>query len=184
MDSSYSQCNQDRCAVEILGSSGRFLDIGSGPPVQYSNTYLLEQKGWSGICVDAQPMDYSGRACTFIQGTAVPVIHNRIQDVFFDYISLDIDDHTNRAVLALLEKGITFRFATIEHDKYRLGPRLQKLQQAMLSSMGYVPMFIDIKAHFDHMIVFEDWWCHPDIHQSTIAIGVTDLQALEMIRKL
>lgn len=34
---------------------GTYLDIGAAHPIEYSNTYLLYQRGWSGICVEPNP---------------------------------------------------------------------------------------------------------------------------------
>ena len=34
---------------------GRYVDIGAFHPIQYSNTYLLYENGWSGVCVEPNP---------------------------------------------------------------------------------------------------------------------------------
>ena len=60
-------------AKEILGlasetifpgvKNGFFLDVGSGDGTFNSNTKALEQKGWTGICVDPFPINMQDRRC-------------------------------------------------------------------------------------------------------------------------
>lgn len=50
---SYSQFGEDLYCLQFLPEAqGHYLDIGSGHPVRGSNTFLLYQRGWSGILVD------------------------------------------------------------------------------------------------------------------------------------
>jgi FkbM family methyltransferase len=52
----YSQAGQDKWIFEIFNfndnSPGYFLDIGAYDGVNASNSFLLEQLGWNGICVE------------------------------------------------------------------------------------------------------------------------------------
>jgi hypothetical protein len=53
---SYSQFGEDLMLSHILGyerSSGVYLDLGCYKPITWSNTYLFYQRGWSGVCIDA-----------------------------------------------------------------------------------------------------------------------------------
>ena len=62
-----SQTCQDRwIAVEVFPflRKGYFLDVGSGDGVQDSNTKVLEDLGWEGVCIDPFPTNMSGRRCT------------------------------------------------------------------------------------------------------------------------
>jgi FkbM family methyltransferase len=43
--------------------NGFFLDVGSGDGTFMSNTKALEQKGWTGICVDPFPRNMQDRSC-------------------------------------------------------------------------------------------------------------------------
>jgi FkbM family methyltransferase len=50
---SFSQCAEDVIASTLIDTGlGRYIDIGSGHPVQGSNTYALYRQGWSGLLVD------------------------------------------------------------------------------------------------------------------------------------
>ncbi len=58
----FSQFGEDKWLVEnnILPEKGFFLDIGAGDWKLLSNTYYLEQHGWDGLCVDADPRQLVG----------------------------------------------------------------------------------------------------------------------------
>ena len=182
---SYGQAHQDLAAAELFKASGKYLEIGSGSPVRESNTYLLDTDfGWSGICVDVDHWDYSCRSCHFARGDAVQWIPDNIKGEVFDYISFDIDDATTLAVKVALENGVRFKFATVEHDKYRCGYQHQNQQHQLLSAAGYVPMFIDLPTKWDDKMHFEDWWCHPDVCNRTLGVGTRPAEALEKIKSL
>lgn len=58
----YSQDGQDSILYQFFKikeiNNGFFLDVGSVDGIHFSNTYLLEKFGWSGICVEAHPSYY------------------------------------------------------------------------------------------------------------------------------
>ncbi|MDC3376511.1 FkbM family methyltransferase [Candidatus Nanopelagicales bacterium] len=50
---SYSQFGEDAVINRLLdGERRKYLDIGAGHPVRYSNTYSFYRRGWSGILVE------------------------------------------------------------------------------------------------------------------------------------
>jgi hypothetical protein len=52
----YSQAGQDQWVVDTLGDHvGYFVDVGAYDGVQTSNTFALEQMGWTGVCIEASP---------------------------------------------------------------------------------------------------------------------------------
>lgn len=55
----YSQEGQDTLLKQFFDSkkikNGFFLDVGSVDGIHFSNTYMLESEGWTGICVEAHP---------------------------------------------------------------------------------------------------------------------------------
>jgi FkbM family methyltransferase len=61
-----SQIGQDKWVLATVFpgvTDGFFLDVGSGDGIVHSNTYTLEQKGWTGICIDPFPTNMEGRRC-------------------------------------------------------------------------------------------------------------------------
>lgn len=55
---SYAQSGEDIVADVELGrrKNGFYVDIGAYHPKLFSNTYLFYKRGWSGICVDPNPL--------------------------------------------------------------------------------------------------------------------------------
>jgi hypothetical protein len=71
----YSQMGQDKWVSETVFpgvKNGFFLDVGSGDGTFLSNTKALEQRGWTGICVDPFPRNMQDRSCQFSK-TLYPV---------------------------------------------------------------------------------------------------------------
>lgn len=61
-----SEIGQDKwVAVKMFPgvTNGYFLDVGSGHGTIGSNTKVLEELGWKGICVDPFPTHMEGRTC-------------------------------------------------------------------------------------------------------------------------
>ncbi len=59
MQTSYSQFGEDRVIESFFSGNptGFYVDVGCNDPINYSNTWKLYQKGWHGICIDAnQPL--------------------------------------------------------------------------------------------------------------------------------
>jgi FkbM family methyltransferase len=54
---SYSQDGEDLFIAKFFDgkNNGFYVDIGAHHPYRYSNTYLLSQRGWTGINIDATP---------------------------------------------------------------------------------------------------------------------------------
>ena len=71
----YSQCGQDKLIVETLfpnKNNRTFVDIGANDGITFSNTYLLEKMGWTGITVEPIPLVYEqlakNRTCITVSG--------------------------------------------------------------------------------------------------------------------
>ena len=53
----YSQIGQDTWVLSRIALPGYFVDVGATDGITNSNTYALEGRGWSGICVEPN-LDY------------------------------------------------------------------------------------------------------------------------------
>lgn len=65
-----SEIGQDKWVAEVMFPGvhdGVFLDVGSGHGQIGSNTKALEDRGWSGICVDPFPTGMDGRTCQMVK---------------------------------------------------------------------------------------------------------------------
>jgi len=67
---SYAQGEQDlwiALAVAPGKRDGYYVDVGSADGVVHSNTYVLDQLGWKGICVDPFPTNMGRRTCQMVK---------------------------------------------------------------------------------------------------------------------
>ncbi|MEU9890071.1 FkbM family methyltransferase [Sphaerisporangium sp. NPDC051011] len=57
----HSQWGEDRWLAENLGlpANGIFVDVGAGDGCRGSNTLYWEERGWTGLCVDADPRNHA-----------------------------------------------------------------------------------------------------------------------------
>jgi FkbM family methyltransferase len=65
-----SEIGQDKWVLAKMFpdiANGYFLDVGSGHGTIGSNTKALEERGWTGICVDPFPIHMDGRTCLMIK---------------------------------------------------------------------------------------------------------------------
>ena len=66
----YSEIGQDKWVLLRMfpdTRTGYFLDVGSGHGTIGSNTKALEERGWTGICVDPFPTHMDGRTCVMVR---------------------------------------------------------------------------------------------------------------------
>jgi hypothetical protein len=147
---------------------GCYLEIGSGRPVNLSNTYILEKiHNWKGISIDidSEMIELFNQSrinkayCS--NGTAVDYkafVREKGFDGTFDYLSVDIDPayQSYFALKRILLCEIKFSTLTFEHDKYRSGAWVQILSSKLLKKFGYIRISKDIRsAGFGK---YEDWW--------------------------
>jgi hypothetical protein len=124
--------------------------------------------GWDGLLVDNDPgavrlcMEQRRSEAVQMDATTMPwSAWSSLTGEPIDYISLDVDAATLAALTNLLNAGIRFRCATIEHDSYRfsLGPR--NAMRAMLEKAGYLLVCADVCSADG--VPYEDWWVDPKL---------------------
>jgi FkbM family methyltransferase len=77
----YSQIGQDKWVLETVFpgvKDGFFLDVGSAEGTHLSNTKALEQKGWTGICIDPFPSQMEGRTCRMLKEVVFSAADKRV----------------------------------------------------------------------------------------------------------
>lgn len=60
-------------------TTGFFLDVGSGHGTIGSNTKALEERGWTGICVDPFPTHMEGRTCEMVKEVVTSVSGQKVK---------------------------------------------------------------------------------------------------------
>ena len=163
---SHSQAGQDAWIYELIVKpeqllTGTFLDVGCGDPVFISNTYALEQLGWTGLLVDAdaqwlKPCEQK-RSSPFLVADVTTVNWTLcLPRLSWDYLSLDVDHAQVAALKNLLKHGVRFRAATIETDRYRFGDEPRRIIRDLLGAAGYELICGDV-SNLNQP--FEDWYC-------------------------
>lgn len=77
-----SEIGQDKWVAEVMFpgiTDGVFLDVGSGHGQIGSNTRALEDKGWTGICVDPFPVAMEGRTCQMVKEVVSDTAGQKVQ---------------------------------------------------------------------------------------------------------
>jgi hypothetical protein len=77
-----SEIGQDKWVIFKMFpgvTDGFFLDVGSGHGTIGSNTKALEERGWTGICVDPFPTSMEGRTCRLEKVVVSSVAGQRVK---------------------------------------------------------------------------------------------------------
>jgi hypothetical protein len=140
---------------------GHFVDIGCGDPVNFNNSFGLEQLGWRGILTDIIPdcaRSCAVRQSKFFMGPAQNLSWGTLlqEPATFDYLSLDCDDDGLAVLQSLPLDTVDFRTATIEHDAYRIGNEMRHAMRAHMISHGYTLVCGDVCWNGGSPL--EDWW--------------------------
>jgi hypothetical protein len=177
--SPHGQAGQDRFALAVTNGPGTFLDVGSGDPIVFSNSYYLDGLGWRGLLVDrglcknvelyrrtpflradAMTIDWAETLATYSLGPRI------------DYLSFDLDDDGAAALARLPWASVRFSCMTVEHDAYRLGDGPRASMRQVLRGHGYRLLCPDVVL--DGFGSFEDWWVDPSyVDQSLVDCFVT-----------
>jgi FkbM family methyltransferase len=79
---SYGQFQQDLWVALAVGRgkrNGYYVDVGSGDGQENSNTCLLDQMGWKGICIDPFPRNMQRRTCQVFEQPVFRVSGKKVQ---------------------------------------------------------------------------------------------------------
>jgi hypothetical protein len=180
VDKTYAQVCQDQFALTLVGKNGYFLDLGAGWDHSgiNSNTVLLEENGWSGICVEGHGPSHAYRLTRTKRAHVLNVYipQTQIKDILdeynapktIDYISVDIDPMSMIALDNFPFDEYEFKVMTFEHDTYRNGPEQKDQAYALLTEKGYVRLCNDIQVPegMGETNYFEDWWINPKYFSS------------------
>ena len=143
----------------MIARPGYFLDVGCGQPVAGNNTSLLEEMGWHGFAFDLNAeMVEKWQHCRRTKAVLADVTKydfTKLPLHRFDYLSLDVDEAQVKALRNLLDCGISFKCATIEHDSYRFGTGPRDEIRSILLDCNYRILHKDVTYGGN---AYEDWW--------------------------
>ena len=166
---SNSREHQDFFILSVLDKkqNGTHVEIGSGPPIHSSNTYLLETSfWWRGVGIEwgewyVQEHQKSRRnPCLRIDATTAnysEIFEKYNLGPHIDFLQLDIDppDNTFKALNCIDFNKYSFSVITYEHDFYNGGASERTESRTILESYGYTRVITDVQSDD---LVFEDWY--------------------------
>lgn len=158
----YSEVKQDEFVVHMMnGKVGTYLEIGAWHPISTNNTYLLEQKGWTGLSLDISSVYEEAwkreRKNPLMIADALEYEFADIPHI--DYLQLDIEPpkQTFAVLEKLLKLKTTYSVITYETDAYG-DPTYVKPSRELLQSRGYILAVPDVLCGSGP---FEDWYINP-----------------------
>lgn len=176
----YSQVGQDLFALQTAKNKS-YIEIGAADPLKLSNTFLLEQQGWTGFSLELDSKfkddwkNCRNNVCYYEDAVTYKYKNkNRI-----GYLSCDINppELTLEALKNVLSQGIVFDCITFEHDDYW---RQEKgfaetcnAAKKYLDSQGYKVAVDNVFAirrrkTWTGECHFETWYVNKDIEYKTI----------------
>ena len=186
---SCSQFKQDLFVYHILGNlnHGYFIDVGAKWPQQDSNSYMLEQLGWKGVCVDNEtdePINWTGRKADLIRRNAQDIDWELLNTFGrdFQYLSIDADADSYLALESIVSAfdGV-FSVVTVEHDEYVRGTGMRDSQRELMEDSGYHLLCPEVFPTAHPEIIWEDWWIWEDEIDSDLANKVRGMRSIDHI---
>lgn len=172
---------QDLFVQLLLGDKGYYVDIGAGDGAGLpcaSNTYWLEERGWTGILIEYDPQ-YTSEGMKvrpgshFVCTNALTVDYKQLfrqcnAPKVIDYLSIDIEPTSLAALARFPFDEYDFKVMTIEHDFYNMPQGIvekRNLTQWM-KDKPYVRIVEDVGLSYRSTYWLEDWFINPKyLHQ-------------------
>lgn len=155
----YSQARQDDFVIHMMnGKIGEYLEIGASHPIDISNTYALEQLGWTGLSIDisdsCKQIWSEKRKNPLIIADALTFDYPKKKRI--DYLQVDVDpsETSFKALQRVLESKTRFSIITFETDSYS-NTNFVMPSRNLLQKEGYTLIYPDVLCGFGP---FEDWY--------------------------
>ena len=100
----YSQYGQDQIVFELLGKpkTGVFIDVGANDGLTFSNSFLFEEKGWQGICIEPHPTIFSelqnNRKCHCVNACIAD------KDGWVDFLAVEGPSHMLSGIYSFMDR--------------------------------------------------------------------------------
>jgi len=171
IEKNYSRHFQDMFVLSIMDGKrdGTFVEIGSGHPVLFNNTLLLEEDfGWKGLSIDN-----SERMCHIFSKTrksnvlladAANVDYKALfkqhcMEQRIDFLRINAEQASIEALKNIPFDKHEFGVIQFQHNACWWGGEFREQSREILSKIGYILMVSDVAV--DPNSNYEDWWVHP-----------------------
>lgn len=176
----FSQAYQDLFALTMHQGkrSGKYLEVGANHPVEFNNTFLLEDKFmWKGISVeiDKSMVDLFNTVrhnkCEYADGTVFDfkkkLDGRRWKDKTIDYLSLDCEPAmtTYKILTRIPFEEYKVSVITYETDVYKDGPQARELSREFLINKGFQLVASNVCNGGNP---YEDWYVDPTVIPSEL----------------
>lgn len=187
---------QDLFVQALLGNRGYYVDIGAGDGAGLpcaSNTYWLEELGWSGVLIEYDPQyTEEGRKLRpnshFVCTNALTVDYKQLfrqcnAPKVIDYLSIDIEPTSLAALARFPFDEYDFKVLTIEHDFYNMPQGIvekRNLGLFMNQRPKYYRLVEDVGLSYRTTYFLEDWFINLDYLRE---FKIPDLDKLRYYRQ-
>ena len=173
IDENYSRHFQDMFVLSVLDGKerGTFIELGSGHPVLFNNTKLLEEQfNWKGLSIDN-----SERFCTqfsrerntsILLADAASIDYKLLfkQQCFeqrIDFLRINAELASLDALKNIPFKDYEFSVIQFQHNACWWGPQFRNESRKILKEIGYILLVPDVAVNEKDN--YEDWWVHPNV---------------------
>ena len=173
IDKNYSRHIQDMFVLSLLTgkTDGSFIEIGSGHPTLFNNTFLLEDKfNWKGIS-----LDYSERMCSkFSRERKTNIVFADALNVDYsqlfkqncieqrvDYLRINADSASYKVLESIPYHKYEFSTIQFQHNACWWGEEVRNASREFPKKIGYILCVSGVGIDEEH--AYEDWWIHPGL---------------------
>ncbi len=167
----YSRHFQDMFVISLLNGKreGTFVEIGSGHPVLFNNTLMLENDfDWKGISIDTSERmcaEHSRkRKSTVINEDASKIDYKSLfkQNCLennIDFLRINAEQASLQALDNMPFHDYEFTVIQFQHNACWWGDDFRNKSREILNKIGYVLYVPNVAV--DETNAYEDWWVHP-----------------------
>jgi len=176
IDKNYSRHFQDMFVLSLTNGkkNGSFIEVGSGHPTLFNNTYLLEEKfDWKGLSIDK-----SERMCSkFSRERKTNIVMSDATQIDFkqlfkqncieqhvDFLRINSDDSSYIVLENIPFNKYEFSIIQFQHNACWWGNELRDASRKKLQEIGYILFVPDVSISENQP--YEDWWVHPGFANS------------------
>ena len=162
---------QDLFVLAVLNGKreGTFVELGSGHPILFNNTLLLEKEfGWSGISLDnSERMCHvfsRERKTNIVLADAaktnyIELFKQNCLEQHIDFLRINAERASIEALKNIPFNKHEFSVIQFQHNECWWGPAFKEQSREILSKIGYTLLVSDVSV--DENSNYEDWWVHP-----------------------